>query len=537
MANNVFKHATIGSIKANTSKEGVVQFLGLQYATIIDRFAPAKMKEYSNESINATKLGPQVLSIAPGPDGEFGLIQHTLEYDRDEMTMSDTEGLCLNITVPRPETGELDGGRKLPVFAFIHGGGFNVGSGMSPQYNMTRFVKLSVSMGQPIIAVALNYRLGAPGLLTSKSLRERGYLPNNALRDQRTALLWLKEHIAGFGGDSGNITLGGESAGGISVCYHLFSKEPLFKRMISMSGTQLLVPPITPEAAEANYERAIKALGYQDGERAVGALTSRLDGKEMVGKLMGAGVPFVPILDDEICPTPFSFQSTHDGETAIPGQQWCEAAIIGDCQFDGNIQGLRLAHRKKDIASAFCEAMSSSLFSHPGLADRLCSSYELDRSTPDDAAFEKVLRVANDVNFYIPTLTLAQNLSTAGVNTFMYRFNEPNPWEGPWKGHATHIIDIIFLLQNFNEFLGEEQKAMAEEFGRDVVSFINGKAPWTEWKKAKMLGPEGKTEIIDDEPPKVGRRDIMLELGKEVGLDTLSQAFDGFLKGAKEPHT
>ena len=59
MANATFTHPTIGSLKGNTSKEGVLQFQGLQYATLTDRFAPAKMKEYStqNETIDATKIG------------------------------------------------------------------------------------------------------------------------------------------------------------------------------------------------------------------------------------------------------------------------------------------------------------------------------------------------------------------------------------------------------------------------------------------------------------------------------------------------
>ena len=141
--------------------------------------------------------------------------------------MSDTEGLCLNVTVPKSQTGKLDQSGKLPVFAFIHGGGFINGSGMFPQYDMARFVRLSVKEGKPCIAVSLNYRLGAPGFLTSKSLQAAGYKANNAFLDQRTAQLWLQKHIAGFGGDPENVTLAGESAGGISVCYHLFSREPL----------------------------------------------------------------------------------------------------------------------------------------------------------------------------------------------------------------------------------------------------------------------------------------------------------------------
>ena len=479
---------------------------------------------------------PQVLSIAPGPEGEYALIQHKLDHDPNDFSMSDTEGLCLNITVPASKEGTVDASSNLPVFVFVHGGGFNVGSGMYPQYNMSRFVHLSTKLDKPIIAVSLNYRLGAPGLLTSKSLREKGYKPNNTLRDQRTALLWLHHHLAGFGGDAQNITLAGESAGGISVCYHLFSEKPLFKRVISMSGTQLLMPPITPEVAEGHYERALKALNLQDGDEAVEALTQGFDGKELAQKLMGAGIPNLPVLDEDLCPSTFTFRSIETNQTPLPGRKWCAAAIIGDCQFDGSIQSLRLNHRKAGIASAFCASISSSLSPHPGLAEKIFDAYALTPETPDEEAFESVLRVANDLNFYLPTLSLAQNLSVAGCKTFMYRFNEPNPWDGQWKGQATHILDITFLLQNFNEFLGEEQRRVAEGFAKDVVGFVNGGEPWGEWGVAKVLGPGGRVEVVEDAAEEVGRRGVLLTLGREVGLDTISEAFDGFMKGAKPAH-
>lgn len=59
-----------------------------------------------------------------------------------------------------------------------------------------------------------SYRLGVLGFLTSEELREAGYKANNGIRDQRTALLWVKRNISGFGGDPDNVTVIGESAGG-----------------------------------------------------------------------------------------------------------------------------------------------------------------------------------------------------------------------------------------------------------------------------------------------------------------------------------
>ena len=381
-----------------------------------------------------------------------------------------------------------------------------------------------------------SYRVDAPGLLTSKALQAAGYKPNNSLRDQRTALLWLQKHLPGFGGDPSNITLAGESAGGISVCYHLFSKEPLFKRMVPMSGTQLLIPPISADEAEKNYRRAVKTLGVSE-EGAVKELVT-MDGNKMPKKLGQAGIPTVPVLDGEICPTTFDFGSIMGGKTDIPGLQWCEAAVIGDCQFDGNIQSLRLARRKGGIGKAFYDAISKGLEDCPGVAGRLFEAYGLNAEAEDDEVFFKVLQVANDIYFYVPTLAVAQNLS-AHMRTHMYRFNESNPWDGPWKGYATHILDVTFLLQNFNEFLESPQRETAERYAIDVIKFMNGKEPWEEWKQgeknAKVYGAEGREEVVEDIPSKVGRRSVMLELDKEVGFDKLSSAFDRFMKPAPPP--
>ncbi|KAK3686804.1 hypothetical protein LTR37_019437 [Vermiconidia calcicola] len=514
MATTKILHPTVGPINGSTAKEGVVQFLGLQYATLADRFAPPAMREYGeqNETIEATKLGPQVLSVAPNADGEFALLQHTLEYDRSTLTQSDTEGLCLNITVPEATKGGPDTSTKLPVFVFIHGGGFVVGSNVYP-----------------------HYRLGGPGFMTSSQMRKAGKKPNNGLRDQRTALLWLQKHISGFGGDPDNITLMGESAGGISACYHLFSKEPLFKRMMPMSGTMLLVPAVTPEVADANYADAMKALGLGGDHGDVENMV-KMDAQEFVVRLARAGTPALPVLDDEICPTNFDFASIMNDKTSIPGQQWCEAVIIGDCAFDGNIQGLRFGHRKKGCADAFCKSITNTLgSSNSGTAEKLLSGYGLKPDLGDDEGFFKILQVANDLNFYIPTLALAQNLSKH-METYMYRFNQPNPWEGPWKGHATHILDLTFLLQNFNEYLDESQRGSAEQFAKDVIRFVNGQDPWTAWKRsgesqgeAKVLGPNEKMEVVEDVPEKVERRSIILDLAREVGLDKLNDALNAFL--------
>lgn len=83
------------------------------------------------------------------------LLQHSLDYDPEASQMSDVDGLNLNIFVPASDGPSANSG--LPVFVFIHGGGFNGGSASFPPHDMTRFVRLSKAKGIPVIGVSLKY--------------------------------------------------------------------------------------------------------------------------------------------------------------------------------------------------------------------------------------------------------------------------------------------------------------------------------------------------------------------------------------------
>jgi carboxylesterase type B len=205
----LLEHPTIGRIRGINRIQDVTQFLGVQYATLRDRFSRGELIEQYNKSdapLDATTHGPTAATLPKACDGEQGLIQHSLPHP--EYEPSDTECLRLNIAIPAKV--ERQG---LPVVVFFHGGGFFTGSSSWPQYDLATFVALSIKTGLPIVAVGVNYRVGAPGFLTSKAMREAGYKTNNGLDDQRLALRWVKRHIAGFAGDPEKVTWLGESAG------------------------------------------------------------------------------------------------------------------------------------------------------------------------------------------------------------------------------------------------------------------------------------------------------------------------------------
>ncbi|KAF0321083.1 carboxylesterase [Colletotrichum asianum] len=143
---------------------------------------------------------------------------------------------CLTLNVVRP-AGKPE--KPLPVLVWIYGGGLYTGSIADPQYNLSGIVKVSQEMGEPIISVAMNYRLNMYGFLQTPALLAEGS-SNAGLLDQRLALRWIQENIAAFGGDPDRVTIWGESAGAQSIAYHLFSydgrDDGLYRAAILESG-------------------------------------------------------------------------------------------------------------------------------------------------------------------------------------------------------------------------------------------------------------------------------------------------------------
>lgn len=153
----ILQHPTIGPIRGVVKKVGVTQFLGVQYATLKDRFSRAELlKSYPSDHprvqygiFDATTLAPIPLSPANGCQWEHALIQQSL--GSPEFGQSDRECLTLNIAVPDLQAD----GPEWPVLALVHGGAFATGSSSYPQYDLARIVQRSVKIGKPIIAVGI----------------------------------------------------------------------------------------------------------------------------------------------------------------------------------------------------------------------------------------------------------------------------------------------------------------------------------------------------------------------------------------------
>jgi para-nitrobenzyl esterase len=239
---------TEGKVAGNPGTD-VISFLGIPYAQPpvgALRWAPPQAPSTHADTLKATAFGS---ACAQGPGAE-----------------SSSSEDCLYLNVWKPAGTKP--GDKLPVVFYIHGGAFTLGSGaMGP----------SPLAKQGVVVVSFNYRLGALGYLANKALRaanKDGSLGNFALMDQLAALGWVQRNIAAFGGDAGNVTLWGTSAGATQSFSLLQSPKAkgLFHRAVMQSGGGGEYSNPSMESSLAVGDTAVANLGCSNAADVVACL-------------------------------------------------------------------------------------------------------------------------------------------------------------------------------------------------------------------------------------------------------------------------
>lgn len=195
--------------------------------------------------------------------------------------------LTANVWAPRDHAG-----KRLPVMVWIYGGGFVVGSSASPFYDGTPFARKGV------VLVSFNYRLGRFGFFAHPALDAGAKgepVGNYGLMDQIAALRWVRRNIAAFGGDPANVTIFGESAGGISVNTLLNTPEArgLFAKAIAESSFGRNDPP-SLLAAEAVGEAFAAAHGVTGTGAQASAALRALSTEQVRGGALGLLDPATP---------------------------------------------------------------------------------------------------------------------------------------------------------------------------------------------------------------------------------------------------
>ncbi|KAF4967731.1 hypothetical protein FSARC_4792 [Fusarium sarcochroum] len=417
---------------------------------------------------------PQAISSPEAVDNELAAIQKHLAKP-EFPGLSGTECLNLNIVAPASAISSS----AFPVMVYIHGGGFSVGANWWPQFDMKRIVQLSIDIGKPIIGI--NIKLGAPGFMTSEELRQAGYKSNRGLNDQIVALKWVKRYIAGFGGDPSQVTVAGESVGGLSAARLLYREEDLASRIVVMGGAPPSVSPLTSKVAEFAYKSAVKVWGIgvlSTGERL--KYLENLFSLDLHQKI--EGLPFLPVLDDDLVPYHESFELMASEDFSFKAKQ-CKGAMIVFSPLDASIFAfMGLFAARKSIAVDFTNHLQIKFSQHQVAIQQLLKAYDISPDLNNQTALLNVLKFGSDIGHQAAARALANKIPG---HALLMQFSEPNPWDGPFKGHSTHILDVAFLLQNFNNHLDDTQRASAVQFAEDVITFVHGEEPWEAFSKAQ----------------------------------------------------
>jgi len=464
---------------------GLHVFKGIPYAAPpvgALRFRPPRPVEPWTGERDATEYGPIAVQNPSPLEQMFGAQQQEMSED------------CLTLNVWTPG---CDDGRR-PVMVWIHGGAFIGGSGSTPWYDGTSF-----ATNGDVVLVTINYRLGALGFL---HVEGNG---NNGILDLVAALEWVRDNITAFGGDPGNVTAFGESAGAMSVgtLMGLPAAKGLFVKAIPQSGAAHHAK--TADAAEKVAGDFIRALGIDPGPGALERLQSVpqeaiLETQFNVAmSALNAGLPFSPVLDGVVLPdAPI--------EGIGKGTATDVAVLIGTTReemklftmLDPSAATIDDAHLGKRIGRMVGRRIE------PDRVARLVESY---RSRRAGASARDLLPVIQtDEVFRVPAIRLAEHQSALGHDVFMYRFDFATPAWGGQLG-ACHALEIPFVFDNLDApgaamFTGDVTDALrtlARQMQQAWIAFArtgrpsaDGLPDWPAYDASRRA-----TMLLDVDPP------------------------------------
>ena len=313
---------------------------------------------------------------------------------------------CLYLNVFTPATSKA---RNLPVMVWVHGGSLLTGE--SNDYNPAELVRHGV------VVVTLNYRLGALGFLADAALasRQGGPSGNYGLMDQQAALRWVQRNIRGFGGDPGDVTVFGESAGGLSTLAQLASPgaRGLFQRAIVESGTYQLTQQSLAAAEAAGQAFAAKA-----------GCASTASAKNTAACLRG--LPVSTILADQ---NPVGYTPDVDGavltqsvKTALARGQFNRVPVVIGTNHDEYRLFVAVYQflGRRVTAANYQSMIADTLGVSAAIASKIAAQYPLSRYPSPPVALGAV---GTDAIFACHGLTAEESLARY-VPTYAYEFND-----------------------------------------------------------------------------------------------------------------
>jgi len=457
--------------------EGVSSFKGVPYArppvgTLRWR-APQPAEGWDGER-DAGEVG--AICIQPPANGDTGVGPLPMSED------------CLTLNVWAP----AERAQPLPVMVWIHGGGFNNGSGTAALYDGTRLAKRGV------VVATINYRLGRLGFFDHPALAaERGQGEpggNYGMMDIVAALEWVRDNAAAFGGDPGNVTVFGESAGGAAV-------------------TRLMISP----AARGLFHKAVvqSGLGRDSGVP--------LDRPSAIGgpSLQDRGVAFARTVGAR----------TADELRAIPAEALLKPApnfyggdnlVIDGQLVTEDVEAAFAAGREAPVpliigtnSAEFWWIRPSEISPYYSIDDALTSQERVDLYASYGGEDGYRAHVVSDLAFNEPARHLARLHAAHGHPTYLYRFDVVPDSNPEPSGGATHASERPYVFDNLHTVgrpMGARDdraaKAMADYWARFAkIGDPNGedRPVWPEFgaERDRLLefangGPEAKPVPFSD---------------------------------------
>ena len=349
-----------------------------------------------------------------------------LEGDPAGQYVQGEDCLYLNVWKAAEETTE-----KKPVMVWIHGGGFVTGGTVDPNYECQNFIKENPD----VIVVTIAYRLGALGFLHLSHLPDGKDYPdaqNLGLLDQLMALKWVHENIAGFGGDPGNVTIWGESAGaGSSTLLPLIEgSHKYFKRVIAQSGS----PSMTGSTEEciAYTNKIMEALGCKTV-----ADLMKVDPAEVVktqGRLLGLyqvlGLHTWPERDGRILPL--------DPHGAYASGAARDIDFLHGCNKDEMntfVGNLGVESFNAWGAQRQAEMLSKLTDEEKALVESYCND--------QGDGYERYSHLIDQWLWIAPIFRLSENQTLAGGKSYTYFFTAESAVPLVKAGHATDV-PVVF---------------------------------------------------------------------------------------------
>lgn len=317
-------------------------------------------------------------------------------------------------------------------------------------------------------------------------------------------------------------------------------------------GGSPLIQPLPRGVAEIAYGIVTAALGLdmlQPADQVKSLL--EIPATELSSKLSGVPFPLSAVVDDDIVkatPTYSGLANPDKLEALFPGMNGCKTILMGDGQLDGMIMAITaLANRPDNLNTSLKKSLETVLAGDSSKVDAVLQAYGIDETKDDKMP---VIHFVNDIIFAQGAKATAQAWAATeprlGTKAYLAHFNMPNPWDGPWKGYATHALDTAILLGNYSESLGEGQKACAEKMAGDFLSLVYGKEPFPPYSGAEdgkamvyFAGPDNKEDVShvvsDSDESNTGRRGFLDDIaaGDAAVLDKLLGAFGLLVQGPK----